>query len=1136
MNIEAMVGLINNAALLLAVAVLHDILRHAPQANTRAAQILTGLALGLIGAGMGMIITPWQFAPGVIFNARSILFSVAGLFFGVIPTLMAALSTDLFLLYQEGTGAWPIAAAIITAAGVGLAWRQLRPKWFGNGPAWLELYGFGLVTQLVTLGWLLLLPGAMPALNIGLPVIIIYPLATVLLGLLLERQNIRREADQKMQAGYAQYRRIIETAEEGIWQLDTTNKTVLANPKLGRLLGYTPAEMMGASVFNFIGANDIPLAHAYLAQLRQGERPQPDFRFQHKDGHTVWTRLSTNPVWDDAGQYAGVMAIVTDITRRKQAEEERDRFFNLSMDMLCVAGFDGYFRQINPAWTATLGWDSAELLSTPWLDFVHPADKTATEQSGGLLTGGQPLQILENRYRCKDGSYRWLAWKAFPNQETQTIFAVARDITDRKQTDDALRKSEERFRVAFHTNPDTFSISRVEDGLFIDVNEGFTAMLGYTSEETIGRTALEMNIWVEPQDRVKLVAGLKENGYVNNLETIFRAKNGNLITSLISARIIQLDDVPHLLATAKDINAMKQVERALRESEEKYRSLFSNMSEGVALHEMIYNDQQQPVDYVILDVNPQFEAILGITARQAIGQRGTVLYSAEPSPYMDTYAQVAATGEPAQFETYFAPLNKYFDISVVSPGANRFATIFNDITERKLAKEALEKRILALTNPLENTADIKFEDLFNLQEIQTIQDAFAMATGVASIITDAEGRPITQPSNFCHLCQNIIRKTEKGLANCYHSDAVLGCNNPNGPTMQPCLSGGLWDGGASIRAGNHHIANWLIGQVLDDSINQEAMLAYAAEIGADKDDFKRALNNVTRMPKEQFANVCNALFLIAEQLSRLALQNIQQARYITERAQTEESLRRLNDELEQRVAERTAQLEARNHELETFTYSVSHDLKAPLRGIDGYSRLLLEDYADKLDEEGRGFLHTVRKATMQMGQLIEDLLAYSRLERRPLQPGQLNPRLLVETLLAERDPEIQTRNVAVSMDVPNLAVLADPDGLAMALRNLLDNALKFTKNTTQPILIIGGRETETSCIIWVQDNGVGFDMKFHNRIFDIFQRLHRAEDYPGTGIGLALVYKAMQRMNGRAWATSEVGQGATFYLEIPRQG
>ncbi|MCW5970231.1 MAG: PAS domain S-box protein [Blastocatellales bacterium] len=258
------------------------------------------------------------------------------------------------------------------------------------------------------------------------------------------------------------------------------------------------------------------------------------------------------------------------------------------------------------------------------------------------------------------------------------------------------------------------------------------------------------------------------------------------------------------------------------------------------------------------------------------------------------------------------------------------------------------------------------------------------------------------------------------------------------------------------------------------------------------------------------------------------------AQNVTKRMEVESEIRRLNAELERRVAERTAELEVKNRELETFTYSVSHDLKAPLRGIDGYSRLLLEDHSDKLDDEGRRFLNTVRQSARQMGQLIDDLLAYSRLERRTWKTGEVELRPLVELLAAEREEEIRNRGGEIRVDVPAISISADADALAMALRNLIDNAIKFTGAEPNSVIEISGSDTETGCMLSIKDNGVGFDMKFHDRIFDIFQRLHRSEDYPGTGIGLTIVRKAMQRMGGSARAESEPGCGATFYLEIPK--
>jgi PAS domain S-box-containing protein len=276
-------------------------------------------------------------------------------------------------------------------------------------------------------------------------------------------------------------------------------------------------------------------------------------------------------------------------------------------------------------------------------------------------------------------------------------------------------------------------------------------------------------------------------------------------------------------------------------------------------------------------------------------------------------------------------------------------------------------------------------------------------------------------------------------------------------------------------------------------------------------------------PKAEDERLVKVITAVAAQLSQ-----------VIARKRSEDALNLLNAELEQRVAQRTAALDAKSRELETFAYSVAHDLKAPLRGIDGYARLLLEDYADKLDDEGRSFLETIHTSTEEMSQLIQDLLAYSSLERRQLMRDRLELVPLITSLVEQKKRDVTGRRIDFVLNIESGTVLADASGLTQALRNYIDNAIKFTGDAPEPRIEVGSNETMESCRVWVRDNGIGFDMKYHDRIFDIFQRLHRLEDYPGTGVGLAIVRKAMERMGGRAWAESEPGRGATFYLEIPK--
>ena len=255
---------------------------------------------------------------------------------------------------------------------------------------------------------------------------------------------------------------------------------------------------------------------------------------------------------------------------------------------------------------------------------------------------------------------------------------------------------------------------------------------------------------------------------------------------------------------------------------------------------------------------------------------------------------------------------------------------------------------------------------------------------------------------------------------------------------------------------------------------------------------------------------------------------------IAEQAETEQKeLEHLTGQLEHRVAERTAELKASNHELESFCHSVSHDLRAPLRHVQGFCAVLAADHAATLDADARHCVTRIQEATSRMGSLIDDLLHLSRVTRIDLRRENVNFSACTSRILEEIASREPGRHVTWRV-MPDIALQADTGLLTIAMENILDNAWKFTVSASRPTIEVGARDNGPEMICWVRDNGAGFDMKYADKLFRPFNRLHREDEFPGTGIGLATVHRIITRMGGRVWIEGVVGQGATVFFALPK--
>ncbi|MEQ9238692.1 PAS domain S-box protein [Coleofasciculus sp. E2-BRE-01] len=507
------------------------------------------------------------------------------------------------------------------------------------------------------------------------------------------------------------------------------NPIIFVNPGFERITGYSAQEVLGKNCRFLQGDNQQqPGLDKLKAALKNEQDCHVILQNTRKDGTRFWNELSISPIRDRNGKLTHYIGIQTDISERRQAEQERDRIFDLSVDMLCIAGFDGYFRRLNPAWEKTLGWSEAELLAQPYLELVHPDDRAVTLAEAERLTTGNDSIAFENRYRCSDGSYRWLLWNAKALVEEGLIYCVAHDVTERKQAEAALRESEARFRTMADSAPVLLWVAGT-DGRCTFFNRPWLEFTGRRLEDELGEGWLEA---VHPEDKencLQIYSHSFHQRQTFRMEYRMRRADGEY-RWILDTGVPRFDTNRGFLGyigSCIDITDVKESQAALEYSQSLLSGVLNSSLDGVMAFEAVRDRQGIITDFKWLLVNPAAERMVGRTREQLMGQYLLMeMPGNRQDGLFDFYVQVTETGIPIEREFHYhhEGIQAWFQIAAVKLG-DGFAVTFGDITHRKQAEEALYQKNSELQAIFNALPDL----YFRLSQEGTILDYKASNVG-----------------------------------------------------------------------------------------------------------------------------------------------------------------------------------------------------------------------------------------------------------------------------------------------------------------------------------------------------------------------------------------------------------------------
>ncbi|HEY4056896.1 MAG TPA: PAS domain S-box protein [Kofleriaceae bacterium] len=666
------------------------------------------------------------------------------------------------------------------------------------------------------------------------------------------------------------------------------------------------------------------------------------------------------------------------------------------------------------------------------------------------------------------------------------VMILVEDVSARERLEQSSRISQDRFETAFHGNAAAMVIARQSDLRIFDVNPRWLQMFGATREQVIGKTSMELGLIAETDAQERIAQHRQfADGY--DIELALRTTTGKALTVLASARPIEIEEGTCTLTTLIDITGRKQAEEA-------FAVAFDASPAGM----MLVNEATDAV----IAVNNRLVEMSGYPRDAFVGRTSSEVNLARKPTRAELLAALARDGRLRGVE---AELNRVDGTTLPSllstelitlGGTSHRITVFTDISARKRH----EQRLLTQHE-------------------------------VGTILAAAQSLDAAVPPVIAALCGG-----ER-----WDCGAVWLPSETTGGLR--CR--GVWsrDVAVTARLATHTLdivpgqSDGILSRVLTtarpelvmigENITTHGSIAFAA-----------GMRRVVAFPILRGTEVLGVAALAAREgdatldaAKQGLLDSIgRMLGLFVERTRAEGRLRELNAELEQRVTDRTAALENSNRDLEAFSSSVSHDLRAPLRSIEGFTRILLEDYGETLPAEATNLLERINASGIRLRELILGVLAFSRLGRHQLARGSVNMDLMVRAVV---DELLANHKLDVHLEVHPLGTaLADPTLLRTVWQNLIDNALKYSRGRERIEIEIGRETKNGETFYYVRDNGVGFDMRHAQNLFGVFQRLHAGTEFEGTGIGLANVRRILERHNGRITATSAAGEGSRFEFTL----